>query len=276
MRLQRFQFQGKRNNDVIEPRDPSYEAHKEYTYDFSCESLKSLSLAHIATLPEIGLRSLLGKCRKLESLCLHLVSGLSDDDMIALSQSCSNLRSIKLVLKPLYCFDIRPKFSTSLTDRSLEALSIACPNLQHVDLAFVDCNPSYPSEISFTQEGLVALIRCCPIRVLVLTNPHFFKDERMKALSTAKFLETLELMRCLAITDAGMRYIARAPRLRNLTLRHCFHVTDDGVAEVVRAKRLESLTVQGCSSISAQAVQGGARSVHYSSEVPSFNDLHRY
>ena len=60
----------------------------------------------------------------------------------------------------------------------------------------------------------------------------------MKALSTSAFLETLELLDCGVITDAGLCFFAWIPCLTNVTL--CHHVTDAGVAELVRAQRLES------------------------------------
>ncbi|CAN6334192.1 unnamed protein product [Urochloa humidicola] len=273
MRLQRFEFEGKRSYNRIEPRDPAYVPHHQYKYGFSCESLKSLRLAHIVTEPEIGLRFLLGKCRGLERLCLHFVTGMNDRDMIMLSQNCRNLRSIKLVLMPLFC---RSTFSTPLTDDSLKALALGCPQLEEVDLAFAGCDPCFPSEIGFKRKGLVNLIKSCPIRILILTSASFFDNKGMKVLASAEFLETLELMRCQAITDGGMHYIARAPRLVNLTLRELHNVTDGGVAKVAHAKKLESLTVEGCPRISAQTVEGAARLAHYSVDPPSLCDLQRY
>uniref|UniRef100_A0A0D9VM81 Uncharacterized protein n=2 Tax=Leersia perrieri TaxID=77586 RepID=A0A0D9VM81_9ORYZ len=91
----------------------------------------------------------------------------------------------------------------------------------------------------------------------------------MKGLSSAQFLETLEL----GITDAGMSYIVHAPRLINLTLRKCKNVTDDGMAELVSSKKLEPLTVVGCCEISQEGVQGAAKSVRYSEEIESFDSL---
>ena len=88
--------------------------------------------------------------------------------------------------------------------------------LQVVDLSFTPCSPDWPSEIGFTQQGFLALIQSCPIRVLVLNTANFFDDEGMKALSSSPHLETLELILCHAVTDAGMRFIAHTPCLSNL------------------------------------------------------------
>jgi F-box/leucine-rich repeat protein 2/20 len=119
------------------------------------------------------------------------------------------------------------------------------------------------------------LVKSCPIRDLILCGANFFDDEGMKTLSSAKYLDTLELMDCVAVTDAGMRLLAHTPRLINLTLRQCDHFTDDGVGEVVRAQKLESLIVEGGSRVSAKTVLGAAKSVHYKDDYPGYLGLDR-
>ena len=137
--------------------------------------------------------------------------------------------------------------------------------LQTVDLSFTRCSPDWPSKIGFTQEGFLALIQSCPIRVLVLNTANFFDDEGMKGLSSSPHLETLQLILCHAVTDAGIRFIAHTPGLSNLTLQLCRYITDFGVAELRRAHKLESLVIECCGEVSLQAAQGVAKSVHYSS-----------
>uniref|UniRef100_A0ACD5YFT7 Uncharacterized protein n=1 Tax=Avena sativa TaxID=4498 RepID=A0ACD5YFT7_AVESA len=183
-------------------------------------------------------------------------------------QDLSSLKSISLGLNlQHYSSDVQYcEARTSFTDNSLYALALNCPMLQIVDLKFTGCDPGWPSEIGFTQKGFLALIRSCPIRVLVLNNVNFFNEEGMKALSYSSYLETLELILCHGLTDAGMRFIAQTPCLSNLTLRLCHNVTDVGVAELGRAHKLESLVIEYCGEISLQAVQGIAKSVHYSKD----------
>ncbi|KAF7068239.1 hypothetical protein CFC21_074015 [Triticum aestivum] len=272
MKLQKFEFQRKRERYDILPGDvvydSSYDAHSTDIYDFCCESLKDLRLAHIKTWPELGLRVVLGKCKALEKLCLEHVRALNDNDIIALSRSCSNLRSISLWLNlQRYSSDVRYcETRTSFTDDSLYALALNCPMLQIVDLWFTGCSRDWPSEIGFTQQGFLVLIQSCPIRVLVLNNANFFDDKGMKALSSSPHLETLELILCHAVTNAGIRFIAHTPCLSSLTLRACHKVTDVGVAALGRAHKLESLTIEYCGEVSLQAAQGVAKSVHYSSK----------
>lgn len=246
--------------------DSSSDAHNMDLYDFCCESLKDLRLARIKTWPEAGLRVVLGKCKALEKLCLEYVCALNDNDMITLSRSCSNLKSISLWLNlQPYSTDVGCETRTSFTDNSLYALALNCRMLQTVDLNFIGCSPDWPSEIGFTQQGFLVLIQSCPIRVLVLNNANFFDDEGMKALSSSPHLETLELILCHAVTDAGMRFIAHTPCLSNLTLQLCHYITDVGVAELRRAHKLDSLVIDYCGEVSMQAAQGVAKSVHYSS-----------
>ena len=274
MKLQKFEFERKRGryDSLIaigdEVYDSSYDAHSMDIYDFCCESLKDLRLAHIETWPEVGLRLVLGKCKALEKLCLEYVHALNDNDMIALSRSCSNLKSISLWLNlQRYSSDVSYcETRTSFTDNSLYALALNCRMLQMIDLSFTECDADWPSEIGFTQEGFLVLIQSCPIRVLMLNNANFFDDEGMKALSSSPHLETLELILCHAVTDAGMRFIAHTPCLSNLTLRMCHNVTDAGVTELGRAHKLESLVIEYCGEVSLQAAQHVAKSVQYSSE----------
>ncbi|XP_048561094.1 F-box/LRR-repeat protein 14-like [Triticum urartu] len=272
MKLQKFEFEGKRGTydcitgDVVY--DSSYDAHGMDLYDFCCESLKDLRLARIETWPEAGLRVLLGKCKALEKLCLEYVHALNDNDMIALSRSCSNLKSISLWLNlQPYSSDVGYcETRTSFTDNSLYALVLNCRMLQMVDLNFRGCSPEWPSEIGFTELGFLVLIRSCPIRVLVLNNANFFDDKGTKALASSPHLETLELILCHAVTDVGMRFIAHTPCLSNLTLRMCHNVTDAGVAELGCVHKLDSLVIEYCGEISLEAAQGVAKSVHYSKD----------
>uniref|UniRef100_A0ACD5Y358 Uncharacterized protein n=1 Tax=Avena sativa TaxID=4498 RepID=A0ACD5Y358_AVESA len=273
MKLQKFEFERKRGmHDLLpgeEVYDSSYDAHRKNLSDFCYESLKDLRLADIKTWPEIGLRVVLGKCKALENLCLEYVHALNDNDMIALSRSCSNLKSISLWLNlQPYSSDVYYcETRTSFTDISLYALAQNCRMLQMVDLKFLGCAPDWPSEIGFTQKGFLVLIQSCPIRVLVLNTANFFDDEGMKALSSSPYLETLELINCDDVTDAGMHFISHTPCLSNLTLRLCQDVTDVGVAELGHAHKLESLVIECCRLVSWQAAQGVTKSVHYSSDV---------
>ncbi|CAL4885795.1 unnamed protein product [Urochloa decumbens] len=270
MKLEKFEFEINDNYWLSGAQDPSYNSRYRYKYDICCENLKDLRLAHIITVPEIGLRYLLRQCKALEKLSLDYVIGLDEREMITLFQNCRNLRSISLQLLPLHC---GLSFRTPLTDDSLEVLSHCCPMLEVVELTFTFCSSTWPTEIGFTQKGIITLVQTCPIRVFVLNGASIFKDEGMKDISSAQFLETLELVDCKGITDVGISYMVHAPCLTSLTLRKCKNVTNVGMAKLVHSQKLESLTVVGCRLISEEAVQGAARSVRYSAELESHDSL---
>ncbi|TVU27873.1 hypothetical protein EJB05_19374, partial [Eragrostis curvula] len=271
MKLEKFEFEINGNYWLSGARDCSYNARYPYKYDICCANMKDLRLAKIITEPEIGLRFLLGKCKALEKLCLDYVIGLDEREMIELFQNCGNLRSISLRLIPRHGVDFH--FSTALTDDGLKALSLYCPMLQVVEFTFTFCAPEWPTEIGVTQEGIIKLIQSCPIRSVMLNGANIFYDEGMKGISSAQFLERLELVDCKRITDAGISFITRAPSLTSLTLRKCKKLSNKGMAELARSMKLESLIVIGCRGISEEAVQGAARSVHYSAELESHDIL---
>uniref|UniRef100_A0A453K0M0 F-box domain-containing protein n=1 Tax=Aegilops tauschii subsp. strangulata TaxID=200361 RepID=A0A453K0M0_AEGTS len=244
-------------------------------WKFEFES-KDLRLVHIQARSELRLCLLLEKCKALEKLCLKYVVSLTDNDMIALSHSCNNLKSISLwLMPPQYVADDNDfLYIPSVTDHSLQVLALGCPMLQSVELTFHE-GTFYLPDIGLTLECVRILIQSCQILVLVLNGADFFDDEGMMVLSSSPFLETLELAVNDQVTDAGMHSIARTPCLRSLTLRLCSQVTDAGLTELVHSQKLDSLTIEGCACISPQVAQGAARSVHYSLESASRSRLSR-
>ncbi|KAF8754860.1 hypothetical protein HU200_011397 [Digitaria exilis] len=269
MKLQKFEFQNRCLPNRFKLDGPSYVADSQSRYDFCCDLMKDLTLVRITTEKEIGLCCLLRKCKALENLSLYYVHGVHDHDMITLAQNNRNLRSISLMLTPQHCEGY--VYRTTLTDDSLNALARWCPMLQSVELTFFGCEPDWP-EIGFTQKGLVMFIQSCPIRDLTLGGADIFDDKGMKALSCARFLESLKLVCCIAITDAGMRHLERSPSLINLALELCDGLTGNGVAKVARARKLETLTIEKCSRISLKDVQGAAKTVHYTDDCPGFKE----
>ncbi|XBH68240.1 hypothetical protein VPH35_096457 [Triticum aestivum] len=277
MKLWKFEFESKVEiDDMLGFNDPLYDVHNPSACDFLCDNLKDLRLVHIQARSELRLCLLLEKCKALEKLCLKYVVSLTDNDMIALSHSCNNLKSISLwLMPPQYVADDNDfLYIPSVTDHSLQVLALGCPMLQSVELTFHE-GTFYLPDIGLTLECVRILIQSCQIRVLVLNGADFFDDEGMMVLSSSPFLETLELAVNDQVTDAGMHSIARTPCLRSLTLRLCSQVTDAGLTELVHSQKLDSLTIEGCACISPQVAQGAARSVHYSLESASRSRLSR-
>ncbi|XP_020090388.1 F-box/LRR-repeat protein 14 [Ananas comosus] len=232
-----------------------------------CENLTELRLTNCVVEPGRVLSHLLGSCdRALEKLRLETCIGTRDRDMIALSRSSKNLRSIALRL-PLQYLSPCPVSNAStrlLTDDSLIAFASECSMLEEVELSFV--GGDFPNFCCFTLKGISTLIQSCPIRVLVLNNACFFDDAGMEALVSAAFLETLELAQCQEVSDVGMRRVVDFPRLAHLRLCRCLGVTDLGLKAAVDSKKLESLVVEDCPQISEEGVRGAARSVSYAQD----------
>uniref|UniRef100_A0A0E0GZQ6 F-box domain-containing protein n=1 Tax=Oryza nivara TaxID=4536 RepID=A0A0E0GZQ6_ORYNI len=203
MKLKKFEFENKESlwKHFGPSHDSSYNANCVYKYDLCCQNLEDLRLARLITEPEgpeIGLRFLPRKCKALERLCLEYML----TDMIVLSQSCKNLKSISLWMIPgLFHEPDGIVFRMGLTEESLEALANNCHLLQDVELVFTGVEHWKPPEIGFTQEGLVKLMHYCPIRALTLNGALFFNDKGMKGLSSAPFLETHSLIDSKEITD---------------------------------------------------------------------------
>ncbi|XP_010244920.1 PREDICTED: F-box/LRR-repeat protein 14-like [Nelumbo nucifera] len=228
----------------------------------SCENMVELSLTYCIVHPGRGLSCLLGRCRALEKLDLQICLGVGDSDIVSLAQKSNNLRSITLhlPLKPPYYMPNTALMH--LTDESLKALAQNCPMLESVEISFTR-QWKCPSSSLFSLSGILTLIQTCPLRVLILDNVYMFDDDGMKALCSAHFLETLELVRCQEISDEGLQFVGQIPHLRFLKIVRCLHVTDNGLKPLVGSHKLGMLTVEECPCISQQGVQGAARSVSY-------------
>ncbi|KAJ4792573.1 F-box/LRR-repeat protein 14 [Rhynchospora pubera] len=258
-RLRRLEFRKDPHNMNPKTHNP-FSGESWHLRQISCEILKEVSLVNCVIEPERGLSFLLSSCASLEKLTLDTCTGLRDSDFITLSQNSHGLRSISLRL-----FSQSSSYQATLTDASFRALSINCPTLEEVELAF--CDSEFPAASSITIEGILAVINSCSVRVLVLKSACFFNDVAMEALSSASFLECLEIERCQEVTDFGIGFVSKFPCLANLTICKCLGVTDDGLKLLVESKMLDSLVVKDCPRISDQGVQGVARRVAYSQDL---------
>jgi F-box and leucine-rich repeat protein 2/20 len=256
-RLRRLEFR-KDPHNMNPITHNSFPAESRHQSQMRCERLKEVSLVNCVMKPERGLSFLLGGCASLEKLNLDACTGLHDDDIITLSQMSHGLRSISICL-----FSHSSNYQSNLTDVSFIALGTNCLMLEEVELAFD--HSLFPTVFSITVKGILAVINSCSIRVLVLRGAPFLNDVAMKDLSSAPFLECLEIDRCQNVSNVGIGCVLRFPCLSSLTISRCLGVTDDGLKPFVESKLLDSLVVQDCPGISDQGVQGAARRIAYSS-----------
>ncbi|XP_031284962.1 F-box/LRR-repeat protein 14 [Pistacia vera] len=230
-----------------------------------CENMVELSLSNCIISPGRGLACVLGKCKNLEKIHFDMCFGLRDTDMINLAKSSSKLRSISLRVPSDFSLPLLMNNPLSLTDDSLRALAHNCKMLESVRLSFSD--GEFPSFSLFTLDGILTLIRKCPVKRLTLDHVCSFNDAGMEALCSAKYLEILELVGCQEISDEGLQLVSQFPQLCILQLKKCLGVTNDGLKPLVGSYKLDWLTVEDCPRISERGVQGAARSVTFRQDL---------
>uniref|UniRef100_A0A5B7B8G1 Putative F-box family protein n=1 Tax=Davidia involucrata TaxID=16924 RepID=A0A5B7B8G1_DAVIN len=230
-----------------------------------CESMLELCLVNCIISPGRGLACILGKCKNLEKIHLDICVGLRDCDIICLAQKSSNLRSISLRVPSDFSLPVLVNNPLRLTDESLKAVAQNCSRLESVSLSFSD--GEFPSFSLFTLNGILTLIQMCPIRELALDHVYSFNDVGMKALCSAQYLQTLELVKCQEISDEGLQLVGQFPQLCVLRLSKCLGVTDDGLKPLVGSYKLELLAVDDCPQISERGVRGAAKSVTFKQDL---------
>ncbi|KAJ8774193.1 hypothetical protein K2173_009624 [Erythroxylum novogranatense] len=230
-----------------------------------CESMLELSLMNCIISPGRGLACILGKCKNLEKIHLDMCVGVRDCDIICLAQNASSLQSISLRVPSDFSLPLLMNNPLRLTDDSLQAIAHNCSMLESVSLSFY--GGEFPSFSSFTLNGILMLIKVCPIRQLTLDHVYSFNDIGMEALCSALHLETLELVNCQEISDEGLQLVSHYPRLCSLRLRKCLGITDDGLKPLVGSCKLEFLSVEDCPQVSERGVIGAAKSVSFRQDL---------
>lgn len=232
---------------------------------YPCENMLELSLVNCIISPGRGLACVLGKCKNLEKIHLDMCVGVRDCDIIVLAQRARNLRFISLRVPSDFSLPLLMNNPLRLTDESLKAVALNCSMLESVRISFSD--GEFPSFSSFTLNGMLTLIRMCPVRELALDHVYSFNDVGMEALCWAQYLETLELVRCQEVSDEGLQLVGQFPRLCILRLRKCLGISDDGLKPLVGSYKLESLSVEDCPHISERGVQGAAKSISFRQDL---------
>lgn len=230
-----------------------------------CESMKDLSLVNCIINPGRGLACILDKCENLENIHFDMCVGVRDCDIIGLAQKSLNLQSISIRVPSYFSIPLLIDNPLRLTDKSLKAVAQNCSMLKYVKLSFSD--GEFPSFSSFTLDGILSLVKMCPIRELALDHVCSFNDIGMGALCLAEKLQSLELVRCQEITDEGLQLVSSFSSLRILRIRKCLGVTDDGFKSLVGTYKLELLEVDDCPQISARGVEGVAKAVTFKQDL---------
>ncbi|CAH8360337.1 unnamed protein product [Eruca vesicaria subsp. sativa] len=230
-----------------------------------CENLVELSLVNCVIAPGRGLACVLRKCKSLEKLHLDMCIGVSDSDIISLVQGAKHLRSISLRVPSDFTLPLLNNVAMRLTDESLNAIAQHCSKLESFKVSFSD--GEFPSLFSFTLQGIITLIKKCPIRELSLDHVCFFNNVGMESLCSAQNLEILELVQCQEVSDEGLVLVSQFPSLTVLKLSKCLGVTDDGLRALANTRKLEKLVVEDCPQVSRRGVNGAATSVSFRQDL---------
>ncbi|KAL9231995.1 hypothetical protein vseg_007147 [Gypsophila vaccaria] len=236
-----------------------------HTQSIPCESMLEMSLVNCMVSPGRGLACVLGKCINLQKIHLDMCVGLRDGDIVCLSKAAPSLRSISLRVPSDFSVPLLISHRLTLTDASLKALAENCPMLESVKISFADGD--FPSLSSFSEDGIINLVRSCPISELSLDHVYSFSDLGMDALRSAESLQTLELVKCQEISDDGLQLTAQFAKLSVLRLRQCLGVTDDGFKPLKGLYKLEFLSVEDCPQVSESGLQGTARTVSFRQDL---------
>ncbi|XP_057534978.1 F-box/LRR-repeat protein 3-like [Amaranthus tricolor] len=188
-----------------------------------------------------------------EEIVLLILNKLQDPISInSFSQTCKNFylieskqrRSAKL---------IRPDFLPTITRRYpfLSHLDLSlCPRVTDSHLSLVSILGTSLLSIKLTLcrfvtgSGVSDLVSKCPNLVeLDLSNATELTDSTAAAISGAKKLEKLTMVRCKLVSDMGIGCIAvGCPRLKWVILKWCLRVTDLGVRLLaIKCQELQSL-----------------------------------
>ncbi|KAK9080612.1 hypothetical protein SSX86_000370 [Deinandra increscens subsp. villosa] len=226
-----------------------------------CENMVELTLTNCMVSPGRGLACILDKCKNLEEVHLDMCIGARDCDIIGLALNSKNLRAISIRVPSDFSLPLLMEHPLRLTDSSLNSLAQNCRLLESVSLSLSD--GEFPLLSSFSLDGILSLIKKCPVKSLYLDRVYSFNNTGMEALCGSDHLQTLELVRCQEISDEGLEFVARCPWLRVLRLTKCLGVTDDGFKPLIGSCKLELLVVSDCPQVSLSGVQGAAKSVSY-------------
>ncbi|KAL4566775.1 hypothetical protein LXL04_030900 [Taraxacum kok-saghyz] len=236
---------------------------KWHTQWVPCENMTEVNLVNCIVTPGRGLACILNKCKNLEMINLDMCVGTRDSDITALAKNSKNLREISIRVPSDFSLLENPLLR--LTDESLNSIAGYCTQLESLTLSFSDGD--FPSLSSFSQTGILNLIKTCPLKKLVLDRVYSFNNVGMKGLCLCENLEVLELVRCQEVSDEGVECLGGCGNLRVLRLVKCLGVTDDGFKGFKGLRKLEVVVVNDCPQVSLRGVEGVAKYVSFKQDL---------
>ncbi|VAI54756.1 unnamed protein product [Triticum turgidum subsp. durum] len=222
MKLQKFEFERKRGiddrllGDMVY--DSSYNAHSTDIYDFCCESLKDLRLAHIKTWPE--------RYSSDVSYCETRTS-FTDNSLYAIALNCPMLQIVDL--RFTRCARDWPS-EIGFTQKGFLTLIQSCPIR-----VLVLNNANF-----FDDEGMKAVSSSPHLETLELILCHAVTDAGMCFIAHTPCLSNLILRACHNVTDVGMAELGRAHKLESLVIEYCGEISLQAAQGVIKSVHYSS------------------------------------
>ncbi|XP_013411676.1 F-box/LRR-repeat protein 13-like isoform X1 [Lingula anatina] len=200
--------------------------------------LQWLDMSGCTQISVIGFENLATGCTSLRSVILNEFQNLSDDRIIALTETCKNLTYVSVLGSPY------------ISDESLKKVAAT----RKLRMLKIDSNQKI-TDVSFKMIG-----RMCPdLYHLYLTDCQKITDMTLKSLSSCKNLTVLNLADCVRISDNGVKSIVESscgPKLKELNLTNCIRVGDIALVHIhKRCMSLTYLSVCFCEHISEAGIE---------------------
>ncbi len=223
--------------------------------------LQELDISHCIRITDKGLLTLAEGCGGLRKLDCSHCSQVSDEGILALSRRCTMLESISIRGCP------------RVTGTALSILFKCCPLIANVEVPGLRAAVS--SEIfvgvlrrlrslnvcnckGFDDKALQHLVGLDSLESLAMHANVGVTDVGLEAIASCVHLTTLDLSRCVMVTNFGIMKIARGCRqMRRLQLDFCTQVSDMGISFIADFNpKLEHLSLRGCTLVTDVSVRG--------------------
>ncbi|GJY36141.1 leucine-rich repeat, cysteine-containing subtype protein [Tanacetum coccineum] len=156
------------------------------------------------------------------------------------------------------------EMSKPLSNAHMKLLAKSCPKLRylylHLEEKYDSQRADYePGECDFDDDGLCAVANACnDLDIVTLEGRLHFRDAGLFALvRSCKNLRSLDLKRCVNVTDETLKVIGEAECLYHLDVQGCHLISDLGLKHLANGKlkySMEVLNLSECNRISDDGI----------------------
>ena len=195
--------------------------------------LRYLDLSFCSSLTDEDLRYLIARTPSLEYLYLRQCDCISSVGIETIATLCPNLKEISL------------NDCVNVTDHGVVKLLSRCRALRYISLAKCPITNTALEQIANNP----ATNGDTYLRHLNLNECEYITDTAiMKISASCPRLRSLDIGKCIRLTDASLYGLSRCVLLRRLNLKSCNKITDAGVRKLATTcGSLRNLDVRGCS-----------------------------